>query len=362
MIKQATSILKGHSLTYWRIAQVFVAAVGLGILALLIFLPEIGIHAFWNVLIPIAPILFVVAVGLWRNTCPLASTSLISNHLHFSKKKRLKVKQRGRLQLISVILLLVIIPLRHTIFNTSGHATALILTLLALIAFYVGHRYHWKSAWCSSLCPIHPVEKLYGKKSAFELPNAHCKLCVNCVSPCPDSTKPSKNPIKKKRRLNANIAEVLMVGGFPGFIWGWFQVPDYTHGEGWKHLMITYAYPIVAMAFTLIVFLILKKMIAKKNKAILVNLFATAAVSIYYWYRFQALIGFGMFHQDGMLVDLSQMLPDWFPVLLQFSTTLFFSWWIIFNKKETASWVIRPPYANQRKSIPKFNSITNKSF
>ena len=347
MIEQATSMLRGRPLVYWRIAQIFVAVVGFSIFTLLIFLPKIGIHAFWDILIPIVPILFIVAVGLWRNICPLASTSLISNHLHFSKKKRLKVKQQERLQLISVVLLLVIIPLRHTIFNTSGHATALIIGISVLIAFYVGHRYLWKSAWCSSLCPIHPVEKLYAKKSVFELPNAHCKSCVNCVIPCPDSIKNSA--VKKKKRLSPNIVEALMVGGFPGFIWGWFHVQDYNNGEGWKHLVITYAYPILAMIVTLIIFLILKKIVAKKNEAILVNLFATAAVSIYYWYRFPALIGFGIFHQDGMLFDLSQLLPDWFPVLLQFSTTLFFIWWIIFNKNETTSWIIRPPYLKQKK-------------
>lgn len=215
---QAKSKLNGSSLLYWRIAQILVGLIGLGIFFALIFFPRIGIHAFWNDLIPIVPALFVIAVGLWRNICPLASTSFISRHLGFAKNKKLKVKQQGRLQLISVISLLSIVPLRHTVFNTNGPATALIISVLALIAFYVSYRYEWKSAWCSGLCPIHPVEKLYGRKSLLDLPNAHCKSCVQCVSPCPDST-PSIHPLsKKKKRLSQIIAENLMVGGFPGFI------------------------------------------------------------------------------------------------------------------------------------------------
>jgi Pyruvate/2-oxoacid:ferredoxin oxidoreductase delta subunit len=351
MNTQAKSILSNRSKMYWRIAQILVGLIGLGIFFALIFFPKIGIHAFWNVLIPIAPALFVVAVGLWRNVCPLASTSFISRHLGFAKNKKLTAKQQGRLQLISVILLLLLVPLRHTIFNTSGSATALVIGILALIAVYVSFQYNWKSAWCSGLCPIHPVEKLYGKKSLFVLPNAHCKHCVKCVNPCPDSTSSIHPLYKTKKRLSRKIAGTLIIGGFPGFIWGWFHVKDYYNNEGWNNLITTYAYPLIAMTITLVIFLVVKKILAKKHETVLIDLFAATAVSVYYWYRFPALIGFGMFQGDGMLVDLSQSLPNWFPVLLQISTTLFFMWWMVFNKQKLTSWVIRPPYEKQNKSI-----------
>ncbi|MCF6295135.1 MAG: hypothetical protein L3J25_05550 [Flavobacteriaceae bacterium] len=353
---QAKSILASRPKMYWRIAQTLVGLIGLAIFFSLIFFPKIGIHAFWNVLIPVAPALFVVAVGLWRNICPLASTSLLSRHLGFAKNKKLKTKQQGRLQLISVILLLLIVPLRHTIFNTNGQATALVIGILALIAIYVSFQYNWKSAWCSGLCPIHPVEKLYGKKSLFVLPNAHCKYCVKCVNPCPDSTTSIYPLYKTRKGLSRKIAGTLMIGGFPGFIWGWFHVQDYYNNEGWNHLISTYAYPLIAMIITLGLFLVIKKALVKKHEIILINLFATAAVSIYYWYRLPALIGFGLFKGDGMLVDLSQSLPNWTPVLLQISTTLFFIWWMIFNKKEMTSWVIRPPYIKQNKPIHNINN------
>jgi len=350
MNRQAKSILDGRSLRYWRIAQILIGLISLSIFFLLIFLPEIGIHAFWNVLIPIAPALLVLATGLWRNVCPLASTSLIPRHLGFSKKKRLKVKQQGKLQLTAVILLFLIVPLRHTIFNTNGQTTALIIGVLALIAFYAGSQYDWKSAWCSGLCPIHPVEKLYGRKSLFTLPNAHCKSCINCVSPCPDDT-PSIHPLynKKKKKTNQKIAETLMIGGFPGFIWGWFHVQDYYNSEGWNHLIFTYAYPLLAMTITLILFLIIKKTLTEKYEKTLINIFATVSISLYYWYRLPALIGFGLFQGDGMLIDLSQSLPYWFSNVLQISTTLFFIWWIVFKKKNRTSWLIRPPYTKQIK-------------
>ncbi len=348
---QKKSILEGRKLIYWRIAQILTGIAGLGIFISLIFLPKIGIHAFWNVLIPVAPALMVVSAGLWRNICPLASTSLLSRHFGLAKNKKVKVKQQEKLQLISVILLLLIIPLRHTVLDTNGPATAIVIGLLALIAIYVGYQYDWKSAWCNGLCPIHPVEKLYGRKSLFELPNAHCKSCVNCVSICPDSSPSVRLLSKKKKMTSRKIAENLMIGGFPGYVLGWFHVQDYSNGEGWNHLISTYAYPFFSLAVSLTIFLAMKKLFDKKFEKTLINLFATAAVSIYYWYRLPALIGFGIIEGDGVLIDLSLTLPTWFPYLLQITSTLFFMWWIVFNKKEMTSWLIRPPYEKVKSPV-----------
>ncbi|MCF6222922.1 MAG: hypothetical protein L3J34_04250 [Flavobacteriaceae bacterium] len=351
MILKEKSILVGRSFIYWRIVQVLFGLIGLGIFLFLIFIPDIGIHAFWNVLIPIAPALLVVATGLWRNICPLASISLISRHLGFSNNKKLKVKQQAKLQLISVVLLFMIIPLRHTLFNTNGPATAILIGVTILFAVVLSFKYDWKSAWCSGLCPIHPVEKLYGRKSLFELPNAHCSSCVNCVSVCPDSTTNIHPLYKKKKKFNQRISGTLMIGGFPGFIWGWFHVQDYYNGEGWQYLLSTYVYPFAAMTITLVLFITMKKTFAKKYENVIINLFATAAVSLYYWYRLPALFGFGLFPSDGMLVDLSNSMPSWFPSILQISTTIFFIWWLNINKKQTTSWLLRPPYDKQNKSI-----------
>jgi len=356
---KAKTILSGKSLMYWRIAQILLGLIGLVIFFLLIFFPEIGIHAFWNVLIPVAPALLIICAGVWRNICPLASTSLISSYFGFSKNKRLKVDRQARLHLISVLLLFLIVPLRHTIFDTNGPATAILIGITALLAFYISYRYDWKSAWCSGLCPVHPVEKLYGRKSLFVLDNAHCKSCINCVSLCPDST-PTIHPLyKKKKTLSNKIAGSLMIGGFPGFIWGWFHIQDYYNSEGWDHLYATYAYPILTMTITLVLFFVMKKTFSRKYEIVIINLFATASISIYYWYRLPALIGFGIFQGDGMLFDLSHSLPNWFPNILQISTTVFFSWWLIFNKKEMTSWLIRPTYGKRKKSMPNLINSVN---
>jgi len=183
-----------HRRAAWRTAQVSVWSLGLAILAALIFQPSLGMHAFWNVLIPVAPLLFVVAPGLWRNVCPLGSTALFLRHVHLSRRRRVPIEWQGRLALTAVAALYLILPLRHLVLDRSGPATATAIVALATIAVLAGLPFEWKSGWCSGLCPVHPVEKLYGSEPRFEFANAHCGHCHQCVSPCIDAT-PGVSPL-----------------------------------------------------------------------------------------------------------------------------------------------------------------------
>jgi hypothetical protein len=161
-------------LLVWRIGQKIVWIAGAAFLFCLFYFPFLGLLLFWNILIPLAPALFIVAPGLWRNACPLATTVLLPRHAGLSKKRKLSVSQTGKLNLVGVIALYAIVPLRHAIFNCSGPTTALLIVSMAFVGVVAGFGYEWKSAWCSGLCPFHPVEKLYGANVSLSLPNAHC--------------------------------------------------------------------------------------------------------------------------------------------------------------------------------------------
>lgn len=336
--------LSARSILTWRIVQTLVWLMGVFILFNLIFYPTTGLHLFWNVLIPIAPALFVMAVGLWRNICPMASTALFPRHMGFSKRKKLLVEQTGKLNLIAVIALFLIVPLRHAIFDVSGLATALLIMLLGSIAVIAGLFFEWKSGWCSGLCPVHPVEKLYGVNNKWSLPNAHCNKCYRCVTPCPDTTS-GIDPLSSKKTAYHKIAGYLMVGGFPGFVWGWFQVSDYSGITSIEQLITVYQLPVLGLMVTLVLFSILRRFI-KEN--ILISFFSAAAVSCYYWFRLPALLGFGIYPADGMLIDLTGILPEWSMQVAVFATTLFFFWWIVFSKQTKTSWAIRPAYADEK--------------
>jgi hypothetical protein len=334
--------LSSRSVLIWRIIQALFWIVGVLILFFLIFYPTIGIHLFWNILIPIAPALLVVGVGVWRNVCPMASTSLLPRHLGISKRKKITTLLSGKFNLIAVIALFIIVPLRHAIFDSNGLATAILLLSLGLIALVLGLRYEWKSAWCSGLCPVHPVEKLYGLNNKLTLPNAHCKTCHRCVTPCPDSTG-EIGPLASKKTIYNRISGFLMVAAFPGFIWGWFQVPNYHGISNFDQLFIIYLLPVIGLLISLVLYLVLKRFISKKT---LTPVFAAAAVSCYYWFRIPALFGFGIYPGDGMLIDLTGILPEWTATLTVILTTLFFFWWLVIGKRNKISWVVRPIYAD----------------
>ncbi len=340
---KTASQLSSRSIFIWRAVQTVVWIVGATILFNLIFFPTLGIHLFWNILIPVAPVLLVVGVGIWRNVCPMASNALFARHTGLSKRKKLTTAQSGKMNLIAVVALFLIVPLRHVFFDLNGLNTALLIIALGLVAVLMGFLFEWKSAWCSGLCPVHPVEKLYGLNNQLPLPNAHCDKCYRCVTPCPDST-PGITPFSSKKTNYHKLSGFLMVAAFPGFVWGWFHVQDTDGISNINQLFEIYKLPFLGIFVSVFLYVTLKKFMGKK---ILTGLFSAAAVSCYYWYRLPALFGFGLFPNDGVLVNLTGILPRWTITILIFSTTFFLFWWILFKKQNKFSWVNRPIFAEK---------------
>ena len=320
---------------------------GATIFYFLFFSPIMGLTLFWDILIPLAPILVVVLTGFWRNICPMATNSLLPRHLGFSHRKRLSSTQIAKLNLIATIALFVIVPLRHAFFNTSGIATAILVGSIVLISFISGFFFEWKSAWCSGLCPVHPIEKLYGSKTLLTLPNAHCTLCRNCVIPCPDST-PAPNLLMATKSVYSSISGYLLVAGFPGFVWGWFHVPDSVGQINVVILAKLFGIPFAGTLATTILFWLVKKIFVKMSETQLINIFSASAVAWYYWYRIPSLFGFGYYENDGVLINLKASLPIWVIYISIISSTLFFFWWIVYRPSKDISWLKRPEFAIEK--------------
>lgn len=337
------SVLSPRYRLAWRIAQAAVLLVGLGIVAALFVRPTVGLDALWNVLVPVAPALLVLAPGVWRNICPLGSTALLSRHMGLSKRRRLSVVAQGWFALAGVALLLLIVPLRHVVLNTNGVATGLVLLGVGAASIVVGLNFEWKSGWCSGLCPVHPVEKLYGIRPLLAVPNAHCTECFRCTSVCPDST-PRMDPLVSPNTVPHIIAGTVLVGGFPGFVWGWFQVSDAAGATTWG-IAQAYLYPIAGLLATLAVYLMLRTSVGNGGQERLIRLFAAAAVACYYFFRLPMLVGFGAYAGEGMLVDLSALLPHWVSVVLRIAPVLFFGWLLLLRETPRRSWAARPSYA-----------------
>ena len=332
----------------WRVAQVLVWAVGMFIWGALIIKPELGLHLLWNVLIPVAPALFVFAPGIWRNVCPLGSMSLMPRHLKLSKRKIMSEALRARLIVGSLVLLFVIVPLRHVLLDTNGLALALALAVVGLLAIALGFIFEWKSGWCSSLCPVYPVEVLYGSEPAASMPNAHCGPCSRCVSPCSEST-PGVTPIDASEHPLGKKAGLFLVAAFPGFVLGWYLVPTYEGWEGFRNLHTAYGIPYGLGAASLVVFLLLRQAMPNQRE-LLARVFAAAAISIYYWFKLPAIFGYGSNPAAAMITDVHMHFPYWVEHVLQAAGIVIFGWMLVLRNGKRRGWEIRPPFAPERAS------------
>ena len=191
------------ALALWHFLQYLLLALSFVLVALLLFVPEIGIDILWNILIPAAPLLVVVAPGLWRNVCPMATLSLLPQHLGLSRRGMLSHRMTALLGMWSLVALFIIVPYRHLCLDTNGPMSALLLVSAGLIAFCMGVLFKWRSGWCTTLCPIHPVERLYGIAPMQTFRNARCTHCERCAAPCPDSTRSMTPAITGPSRLAA---------------------------------------------------------------------------------------------------------------------------------------------------------------
>lgn len=321
---------------YWKGIQQLCWVAGFALLITLFINPGLGITLFWNGLIPLAPAILVLAPGIWRNICPLGTTSLLADRFGVAGKLKLSPVDQAKLHLAGVLILFLIIPMRHILFNTDGIATGLILLMLGAAAFGSGLFFTRKSGWCSGICPVHPVEKLYGSNPSASMINAHCADCIRCSVPCPDST-----PVSKPFLQGQQFTAFLLVGAFPGYIWGWFQTPDYTGNEGWAHIGTIYGWPAIGGLVTGLLFLLLRKLFpAKENR--IIRAFAASAVSCYYWFRLPLLFGFDQQDTHSRLLDLHQSIPHWVITLFALLLITFFCWWILIRNNRKNSWSVRP--------------------
>jgi hypothetical protein len=301
----------------------------------LIWKPALGLHLLWNVLIPVAPALLVLAPGVWRNLCPLGSLSLAPNHFGLSRKRHLSSAWRGRLFLGAFLLLIVVVPLRKVLLDNHGPILAAVLCAVGLLAIALGCVFNWKSGWCSSLCPVYPVELLYGSHPLVTVSNAHCPNCTNCVAPCSESTS-ALTPTNAIPTKLARAAGITLTGSFPGFVFGWFKVPTYTGWDGFSHLGSAFGLPYATAALTLVFYLALRSVWPKHDRLIS-SIFAAAAIITYYWFRLPPIFGLGN-PQAAMIVDLSGRLPSWSATALRIFELLVFSWLLVIRTAKKRAW------------------------
>ncbi|HET9654585.1 MAG TPA: hypothetical protein VFP72_04475 [Kineosporiaceae bacterium] len=130
----------------------------------------------------------------------------------------------------SMLLLLPLVTARKVWFNDSGPATAGLIVAAVVVAVLTGLIFRGKSGWCTGMCPMLPVERLYGQAPWIRLGDTLCGRCVSCTRHCPDRMPGAAAMAefasqtaggKRRARLRRLFAAV-----FPGFVAGYFLVPS----------------------------------------------------------------------------------------------------------------------------------------
>lgn len=213
----------------WKIAEYLGVVLTLALLAGLLREPEVSLNILWNAVVPLLPAVFLVQPEIWRNACPLATLNVATGRR--VGKRTLGPDAARRLGAIGIVLLFVMVPARRFLFNTDGTVLALTIAAVAVLALVMGFLFDMKAGFCNALCPVLPVERLYGQRPLIKAPNAHCAPCTLCTRKgCLDlaPTKSIDQTIGRKTGVHRWLLTPygVFAAAFPGFIVGYYSTTE----------------------------------------------------------------------------------------------------------------------------------------
>jgi NADPH-dependent 2,4-dienoyl-CoA reductase/sulfur reductase-like enzyme/ferredoxin len=263
----------------WQALRIVSVAFTLGVVYLLVVDPESGLSLFWKIVVPSLPLVFFIAPGLWRNLCPMSTMNQLPRMFGFTRGMNLSKWLKEYAFVFGMTVLFIAVPARQLLFNTSGPAVAVLILGAMGMAFLGGLIFKGKSGWCSSFCPLLPVQRLYGQTPTVLIPNSHCEHCVGCAKNCYDfnpqaaylADQYDEDPHYRGYRR-------FFAGAFPGLIWAYFTtVPGQEDAAA---LYVRFALTVasgVGLFYFLDTFL-------KINRARLTAVCAILALNLFYWF------------------------------------------------------------------------------
>ena len=264
----------------WHVIRIGSVLAYLALCVCLFIAPSGALFAFFKVVVPLLPILFFVAPGLWRNICPLAAANQASRVLGFSRALTAPEWLRRYGAIVSVVLFFGITSARIAFFNANGAGLAVLLLLTIVNAFIAGATFKGKSGWCSSMCPLLPLQRVYGQTPFANVPNSHCQPCVGCTKNCYDF-RPS---VAYQADMHDPDPEwtaprKFFVAALPGYVLGFFLLVNHPG------LALPDVYLRLAAFFlgSVGLFYALQALLTV-GTSVLVTLFGAVAINIFYWY------------------------------------------------------------------------------
>jgi hypothetical protein len=301
-------------MTWWRSAQIVVLIATVALLAALITAPSTGLTLLWDVAVPLLPAVFLIQPGIWRNICPLATLSMLPNR----PRGGLILNGRGIpvAGTLGMVLLLLMVPARRFLFNTDGAALAVTIVGVAVLAMMLGSIFDKKAGFCSGICPVLPVERLYGQSPFLTVANARCHPCTMCTTRgCLDiaGSKSIAQTMGPERKSHAWLYTGfgIFAASFPGFVVGYNLTQDGPLSSALLVYGTVLASAGVSWSLTQAIVLIFGIGSATALRGL-----ALLSLGLYYW-----------FAADTVTTHLA--LPDWTPATIRTAAFLLLGWWLV---------------------------------
>ncbi len=267
-------------LAVWRAVRVVSVLAYVALVVALFVRPAGGLFVFFGVIVPLLPLLFFVAPGVWRNTCPLAAVNQAPRVLGFTRGATVPEWWQRRAFIVAMVLFFGIAGARLAVFNGSGPATGALLAVVIVSAFLGGFLFKGKSGWCSQICPLLPLQRVYGQTPYVRSPNSHCRPCVACTKNCYDFQPLSAyqadlhedDPVWTAPRK-------LFVAALPGFVLGFFVLA----GAGDRPWTSTYAELALYFLGSVGLFYAAEALLPLRT-AVTIAVWAAAAINAFYWF------------------------------------------------------------------------------
>ncbi len=242
----------------------------------LLFLVEDSTSIVWTMIIPLLPIVFItIGYANWRNICPLAFFSKISQTLTWIQKRKVPVWFEENFYFVQYGILFFSFSSRLVFLNFESVSLGFFFLFIIASAFIVNLIYTGKS-WCNFFCPVGVVEKIYCGSNAHKSDqNSACSTCSACKYNCPDIDMES-NYWKE----GVNTQKTFVFYSFSGLVLGFYLYFylksgsfEYYFSGVWAHQSISIFSPgfffapiipsIIAAPITLAVFAMLSFYIFK---------------------------------------------------------------------------------------------------
>ncbi len=266
----------------WGAAQLVVLGITLVLIGGFVLWPDASLNLLWGVLIPILPLTFLLGTGMWRSVCPLATLNMLPNP--WKGRRGVSIDHARAAGLVGIVLLFVMVPARRFVFNTNGLMMAATVLAVAVLALVLGFIYDAKAGFCNAICPVLPVERLYGQYPLLSTDNPRCPSCTACTPKTCIDLSPTRSLLETigpspsaENWLQRPFG--IFAASFPGFVAGYYTTSDVPISQaGGVYLQI-----LAMSALSYAGVFLLAKLTGAQGR-IMLPLLAGAAVGVYYWF------------------------------------------------------------------------------